>query len=81
MKFKRKHLSIPYVLFLVCFVVIPVFFIIYYAFTNKGGSFSFDNVRKFFSDSTNVNVLLISFVYAILNTIICLLIGYPLVMY
>lgn len=80
MKFKRKHLSIPYVLFLVCFVVIPVFFIIYYAFTNKGGSFSFDNVRKFFSDSTNVNVLLISFVYAILNTIICLLIGYPLAM-
>ncbi len=80
MKFKRKHLSIPYVLFLVCFVVIPVFFVIYYAFTNKGGSFSFDNVRKFFSDSTNVNVLLISFVYAILNTIICLLIGYPLAM-
>lgn len=80
MKFKRKYLSLPYLVFLICFIVIPLFFILYYAFTNKGGSFSFDNLRKFFSDSTNINVLLISFVYAIVNTGICLLIGYPLAM-
>ncbi len=80
MKFKRKYLSIPYILFLICFVIVPVLFIIYYAFTNKGGSFTFDNLQKFFSDKTNVDVLLISFVYAILNTIICILIGYPLAM-
>lgn len=80
MKFKRKYLSIPYILFLLLFVVVPIFFIVYYAFTNKGGAFSFGNVKKFFADSTNVNVLLISFVYAILNTLICLLIGYPLAM-
>ena len=80
MRFKRKYLSIPYMLFLVCFVIIPVLFIVYYAFTNKGGSFTFDNLQKFFSDKTNVDVLLISFVYAILNTIICIIIGYPLAM-
>ena len=80
MKFKRKYLSIPYVLFMVLFVIIPILFIVYYAFTNKGGTFSFTNLTKFFSDSTNVNVLLISFVYAILNTVICLLIGYPIAM-
>ena len=80
MKFKRKYLSIPYILFLICFVIIPVLFIIFYAFTNKGGSFSFGNLQKFFSDETNVNVLLISFVYAILNTIICIIIGFPLAM-
>ena len=78
MKFRRKHLSIPYLLFLICFIVIPVFFIVYYAFTNKGGEFSFDNLIKFLSDSTNIDVLLISFVYAILTTVICLIIGYPL---
>lgn len=78
MKFKRKHLSIPYILFLICFVIVPVLFIIYYAFTNKGGSFTFDNLQKFFSDKTNIDVLLISFVYAILNTLICIFIGYPL---
>jgi len=78
MRFKRKYLSIPYFVFLLLFVVVPVLFILYYAFTNKGGEFSFDNLSKFFSDETNINVLLISFVYAILNTIICLIIGYPL---
>lgn len=80
MRFKRKYLSIPYFLFLILFVVVPILFIVYYAFTNKGGAFTFSNLAKFFSDSTNVNVLLISFVYAILNTIICLIIGYPLAM-
>lgn len=80
MKFRRKYLSIPYVLFLVCFVVIPVLFIVYYAFTNKGGQLSIDNLIRFFSDKTNVDVLLISFAYAIINTFICLLIGYPLAM-
>lgn len=78
MRFKRKYLSIPYIIFLLLFVVVPVGFIVFYAFTNKGGQFSFDNLINFFSDKTNINVLLISFVYAILNTAICLLIGYPL---
>ena len=80
MKFKRKYLSIPYLIFLICFVIVPIFFIVYYAFTNKGGQFSLDNLTKFLSDKTNVDVLLISFVYAILNTIICIIIGYPLAM-
>ena len=80
MKFRRKHLSIPYTLFIICFVIIPVFFIIYYAFTNKGGEFTFENLIKFLSDSTNIDVLLISFVYAILTTVICLIICYPLAM-
>lgn len=79
--FKRKHLSIPYVIFLIGFVVIPVLFIFYYAFSNKGGSISFNNVSQFFSDSTNVNVLLISLVYAILNTLFCLIIAYPLALF
>ena len=80
MKFKRKYLSIPYTLFFICFVVVPILFIVYYAFSNKNGVPSFQNLVKFFQDSTNVNVLLISFVYAIINTTICLLIGYPLAM-
>ena len=80
MKFKRKYLSIPYVLFFICFIVIPICFIVYYAFTHKCGVFTFDNLIKFLNDSTNFNFLLISFVYAILNTILCLIIGYPLAM-
>jgi len=78
-KFQRKHLSIPYLLFLILFVVIPVGLIVIYAFTDKGTeTFSFSNLIQFFSDSTNVNVLVISLVFALVNTIICLLIGYPI---
>lgn len=77
-RFQRKYLSIPYILFFLFFVIVPIFLIVFYAFTDKNtGSFSFSNVIKFFEDSTNVNVLIISLTYAILNTILCLLIGYP----
>ena len=77
-RFQRKYLSIPYILFFLFFVIVPIFLIVFYAFTDKNtGSFSFSNVIKFFEDSTKVNVLIISLTYAILNTILCLLIGYP----
>lgn len=78
-RFQRKYLSIPYILFFLFFVIAPLLLIVYYAFTNKGESgISFANFQKFFSDMTNVNVLLISLVFAIANTIICLIIGYPI---
>jgi spermidine/putrescine transport system permease protein len=77
-RFQRKYLSIPYILFLVFFVVFPVFVIIFYAFTNSQGQFSFDAVNQFFASPEKSGVLLLSFLYAVLNTIICLLIGYPI---
>ena len=80
LRFQRKHLSIPYALFLLGFVIIPVFVIIYYAFTNSEGHFSFENLVSFFQDGTKLNSLAISFVYGFANTAICLLIGYPVAM-
>ena len=77
-RFQRKYLAIPYILFFLFFIIVPVFLIIFYAFTDKiTGTFSFSNVVKFFSDKTNVNVLIISLTYGLINTILCLLIGYP----
>lgn len=77
-RFKRKYLSIPYILFLVLFVLLPIFIIVYYAFTDSTGSFTFKNLIAFFNDSTKINVLVISFIYGFANTVICLLIGYPI---
>ena len=78
-RFQRKYLSIPYVLFFLFFVICPIILIVVYAFTDKAtGSFSFNNLIKFFSDSTNINVLVISLVYGLINTVLCLLIGYPI---
>ena len=76
-KFQRRYLSIPYLLFMLFFVVLPIFVITYYAFTDKEGHFTFNNLLNFFNDGTKLNVLTISFVYGIGNTAICLLIGYP----
>lgn len=78
-RFQRKYLSLPYILFFIFFVITPVFLILFYAFTDKvTGALSINNFVKFFSDNTNVNVLIISLVYGLINTILCLLIGYPI---
>ncbi len=76
--FSRKVLGIPFFLFLILFVLIPILFIIYYAFTDDNGYFSWDACVSFFSSTTKLNILLVSILIGVLNTILCLLIGYPL---
>jgi ABC-type sugar transport system permease subunit len=49
--FSRKLLAIPYGLFLAIFVLIPLFIIVYYAFTNDAGKFTWEYVRVFFNES------------------------------
>lgn len=49
--FSRKSLGIPYALFLVLFVVAPLFVLIYYAFTNGQGQFTLANMTGFFCKS------------------------------
>ena len=76
--FKRSQLAIPYALFLILFVILPLLLIVYYAFTNKDGNLSFANFISFFSDRSKINTLVISIVIGVLTTVICLLIGYPI---
>ena len=79
--FKRKYLCIPYSVFLILFVIVPIFIILVYAFTgsNEDGTlyFSFDALASFFTSPTKINILVVSLFVGMLNTIICLLIGYP----
>lgn len=88
LRFSRKQLGIPYAVFLLLFVVFPLALIVLYAFTkvDPNGAFelagtkvslTFDNFIEFFSKQSNVRVLFISFGLAILTTVICLLIAYP----
>ncbi len=76
-RFQRKYLCIPYALFLVLFVIVPIFFIVYYAFTDGNGNFSFDSLVEFFTTTNKINVLIESLLFSTINTIICLIIGYP----
>lgn len=75
--FSRKQLCIPYGLFLIFFVIFPLLLIIYYAFTNGTGEFTFNNFISFFQDTTKISTLIISIFVSLLVTFLCLLIAYP----
>ncbi|MBR0294955.1 MAG: ABC transporter permease [Bacilli bacterium] len=69
--------GIPYAVFLILFIIIPILIIVYYAFT-ENGQFSISAAASFFTSWAKWKVLLISMFVALQTTIICLLIGYPL---
>lgn len=75
--FDRKHLAIPYVIYLILFVVMPLLVVIYYGFTDGNGNLSFDNFIHFFNNTKTIGTLVYSLVIAILVTMICLLMAYP----
>ena len=77
-RFQRKYFSIPYTIFLSLFVVIPLFLIIYYAFSDSSGHLSFAAAAKFFSDKSKIEVIFVSLFIAVQTTLICLLLGYPI---
>ena len=75
LRFNRKQLCIPYAVFLILFVIAPLIVIVYYAFTNGQGKFSFDNFVNFFTSTNTLGTLLYSFALAIVTTVVCLLIA------
>jgi len=76
--FQRKYLCIPYALFLILFIIVPILIIVWYAFSDPSGKPSFDALVDFFSSTAKLNVLVVSLFIALQTTLLCLLIGYPL---
>ena len=76
-RFSRKQLRIPYLVFLLVFVVLPLLVILYYALTNGEGQFTWENFREFFVDGKTMGTLFYSLMIAVTTTIVCLLIAYP----
>jgi len=77
MKTSRKTLGIPYILFLLVFVIAPLFVLIAYAFSNGEGHFSLRNLQDFFTNPNTLGTLFYSFVLALVVTLVCLLLAYP----
>ena len=75
--FSRKQLCIPYAMFLICFVVLPLAVIVYYAFTDGTGSFTLANLLSFFTNGNTIGTLCYSIVVALAVTAVCLVIAYP----
>ena len=58
-------------------MICPLLVVIYYAFTNGTGSFTFDNLVNFFTNTNTLGTLLYSIAIAVVTTVVCLVIAYP----
>ena len=65
----------PHIFWAVLFVVLPLFIVVFYAFTDESGSFSPWNIAAL---ADYFPIFLISLELAVIATCICLLLGYPL---
>ena len=82
----------PYSVWAVLFIVVPLIFVAYYAFTDSNYRFTLENISRFFTATSTITdeagaskevhtYLLIfwrSLKLAIISTVICLLMGYPI---
>lgn len=75
MKNKLSLFAVPYVVWMALFVVAPIIMVVIYAFSPSVGGFTLGNFAKM---GTYTVVFTRSFKLAIIATVICLLIGYPL---
>ena len=74
MRNKLSRLSIPYVVWMALFVVAPIIMVVIYAFSSATGGATFENFAEM---GTYAVVFGRSFYLALIATVICLLIGYP----
>lgn len=74
---RRRTWSIPYVIFLAIFVVVPLILIMVYAFQSKSGGFSLENFERFINQPEAANTFIYSIGIALITTIICIILGYP----
>ena len=82
----------PYSVWSFLFVLVPLIFIAYYAFTDNSFSFTTENITRFFTATSNmvqedgstreVRTYLLIFMrslrLAVISTLVCLLMGYPI---
>jgi len=76
---KSVLLSVPYILWMVAFTLIPLGVVGYYALTDPDtGVFTFDNIRDL---GMYLPVLGQSVLYSLVSSLICLVLGYPVAYY
>ena len=73
--FFQKFAAVPHTVWTVLFIVAPMLFVLYFAFTDSNGKFSLSNITGL---SQYANVFILSIAFALIATVVCLIIGYPL---
>ncbi len=80
---KISHLAVPYVVWTILLLALPMVLIVFYSVVGEGNtildvSFTIDNYKKFFTDKDFLIVLWRSVKIALETTVICILVGYPI---
>ena len=72
--------SLPFAVYALIFTIAPLILIIFYSFTDQSGTLTLDNYRQFFNwdDPVYLQVLWRSIKVAVISTLICLVLGYPM---
>ena len=71
----QKAAAAPHVVWAVMFIIAPMLFVLYFAFTDTDGNFTLSNIAAI---GQYGNTILLSIAFALIATVVCLLIGYPL---
>lgn len=71
----QRLAAAPHILWAIMFIVFPMIFVLFFAFTDADGNFSFSNIASL---SQYGHVFVLSIAFALIATVVCLLIGYPL---
>ncbi len=71
---KKRSLASPYLIWMVTFIAVPLCIIIYFAFTDKQGSFTLENIMALGQYTT---VFVRSILLALAATAICLVLSFP----
>lgn len=73
--FLQKLIVAPYMVWAAAFIIVPMFFVVYYAFTDRNGNFS---LSGFVATKNYIPLFIQSIWYGLLATVICLLLAYPI---
>lgn len=74
---KRQFFAGPYLLWIIGFILLPLAFIVYYAFTTADGAFTLENLMAI-ADPVHVKSIVLSLKLGFSCTLVCLLLAYPL---
>lgn len=73
----RQFLAGPYLIWIIGFIILPVVFILYYAFTTADGGLTLSNIAAI-ADPVHMKSIALSLELGFSCTIVCLLLAYPL---
>lgn len=77
MTVNKKLYTIPYIFWLLLFVIAPVILIVYQSFFDTNGAFTLANYQQYLTSATYLKMTFNSVFYAFLITLFTLLISYP----